>query len=141
MADSIRESFEKWQRDELGTLVHFEFDEDGDYLHTATQLEWLAYRAGASEMKESRDELLNVLEAQVCPSCDHFLRAHIDRYGCEYELGDKWVTGSDGTECLMAQGPCGCAPIDLTEYPETQMAIVAIQKARAAAVRSLEVQK
>jgi len=45
---------------------------------------------------------------QECISCGHPIRLHGDKYGCQYERGDAWVTGRDGTECLMAQGPCGC---------------------------------
>lgn len=51
-------------------------------------------------------------EDQVCPDdlcddCNHPIRLH-RKEGCEFELGDRWVTGSDGTEGLVAMGPCAC---------------------------------
>ena len=45
-------------------------------------------------------------EAPLCANCDH--RAHIGE--CEYEPGDRWVTGNQAGEptVLMAMPPCGC---------------------------------
>jgi hypothetical protein len=39
-----------------------------------------------------------------CPECFHRPHSGV----CEHERGDAWVTGRDGTQGLMAMGPCPC---------------------------------
>jgi hypothetical protein len=48
---------------------------------------------------------------KLCPDCDHKVSLHEDRYGCQYEFGDAWVSDSNGNEALVAQGPCGCKSV------------------------------
>ena len=47
---------------------------------------------------------------EPCDECGHKLKLHDEKYGCEYERGDAWVTGNQPEQptVLMAQGPCGC---------------------------------
>jgi hypothetical protein len=53
-------------------------------------------------------DLQSRLEAdpRPCANCEH--DAHIGP--CEYELGDRWVTGNQASAptVLMAMPPCGC---------------------------------
>lgn len=46
---------------------------------------------------------------EECEECGHLILRH-GKDGCEVELGDAWVTGSqpDQPTVLVAQGPCGC---------------------------------
>jgi hypothetical protein len=48
-----------------------------------------------------------------CEECGHAVHLHNDKYGCQFERGDAWVTGNQPGEptVLMAQGPCGCQAI------------------------------
>lgn len=47
---------------------------------------------------------------KLCESCGHPANAHEDKYGCQVERGDQWVTGNQASQptVLMAMGPCGC---------------------------------
>lgn len=59
---------------------------------------------------------------EICDDCDHPIRFH-GKYGCEYERGDAWVTGTQGDQStvLMAQGPCGCQAVTfepIETYPD-----------------------
>lgn len=49
-------------------------------------------------------------ENEECPKCGHEMRLHGDKYGCQYERGDVFVTGNQAEQptVLMARGPCGC---------------------------------
>jgi hypothetical protein len=49
-----------------------------------------------------------------CDECDHPVRLHGKR-GCQYERGDRWVSGDSG-ECLMAGGPCGCEAVTVETF-------------------------
>ena len=64
-----------------------------------------AMSATALRVKAERDELLKALGAIPCPDCEHSLRQHVDKYGCEYDRGDGYFGGA---EFLQALGPCGC---------------------------------
>jgi hypothetical protein len=46
-------------------------------------------------------------EEEECEECGHAVSLHMDRYGCQYERGDIWVSG-DNCDGLVAGGPCGC---------------------------------
>jgi hypothetical protein len=43
----------------------------------------------------------------ICGNCGHEKSHHWDRYGCEVEGPDIWVSG-DNCDGLMASGPCQC---------------------------------
>jgi hypothetical protein len=43
-------------------------------------------------------------DERECPECFHRPHSGV----CEHERGDAWVTGRDGTQGLVAMGPCGC---------------------------------
>jgi hypothetical protein len=45
-----------------------------------------------------------------CPDCGHNWDLHGDRYGCQYERGDRWVDWGQGHR-LVAMGPCGCKSV------------------------------
>jgi hypothetical protein len=49
-------------------------------------------------------------EPNMCSECGHEVSLHGDMYGCQYEPGDRWVTGNQAGEptSLQAQAPCGC---------------------------------
>lgn len=53
-------------------------------------------------------------EPEECDECGHDVSLHADRYGCQFERGDAWVTGNQPEQptVLMAQGPCGCKAVD-----------------------------
>jgi hypothetical protein len=56
-----------------------------------------------------------------CRNCDH--RAHLGV--CEYEPGDRWVTGNqpDAPTVLMALPPCGCMhyePLEASDLIEKE---------------------
>ena len=61
---------------------------------------------------ESDREERGVNEQNYCPECEHAIPLHADKYGCQHERGDSWVTGKDGTEALVAMGPCGCKAVE-----------------------------
>jgi hypothetical protein len=42
----------------------------------------------------------------ICAECGHARHLHEEKYGCDHER-DRWVTGHDGTEGLVAVR-CGC---------------------------------
>lgn len=60
-------------------------------------------------------ELLNraetVLGLLPCEECDHSLSLHFDRYGCEYDLGDR---EGDESGPAYARGNCGCKAANLS---------------------------
>ena len=76
--------------------------------------EWTvsACKCGAKfvEPLELRQHIEGESDVQLCEECGHEIRLHADRYGCEYERGDAWVTGNqaEAPTVLMAQGPCQC---------------------------------
>ena len=47
-----------------------------------------------------------------CEECGHSLSLHFDRYGCEYERGDR--EGYEG-EPAQAYPPCGCKAESLSD--------------------------
>lgn len=53
----------------------------------------------------------------ICANCGHDKDSHWDRYGCQFERGDEWVTGNqpEAPTVLMAQGPCGCTNFQAEE--------------------------
>ncbi len=53
--------------------------------------------------------LVEALGNVECPECEHSVRYHLDKYGCEYERGDGYPNGS---EILQALGPCSCKGTD-----------------------------
>ena len=60
-------------------------------------------------------------EAPDCANCGH--SAHASE--CEYEPGDRWVTGNQTGEptVLMAMPPCGCrnyAPVGIEDVLDTE---------------------
>lgn len=80
--------------------------------------------------RASHAALLEALENMICPDCDHRLGLHADRYGCEFDRGDREING-----LLQAAGPCGCnAPygpgLDPKCYAEELAAIAAIRTAK-----------
>jgi hypothetical protein len=74
-----------------------------------------------TELITAAPELFTELGNIHCSDCDHPLRQHIDRYGCEHERGDR--EGNEG-EVAQAMGPCGCSGSD-----EDAKAIAALRKA------------
>ena len=64
---------------------------------------------------------------------------HGDKYGCEYEYGDRVVPGAEWgqRERLLkaARGPCGCTAVTVREYESTEdraAADLSVQRARCA---------
>jgi hypothetical protein len=41
----------------------------------------------------------------TCPDCEHNVKEHNDRYGCQHEGLDRLIGDA---EFLQASGPCGC---------------------------------
>ena len=46
-------------------------------------------------------ELLEALEQIECPECNHILKFHADRYGCEVDRGDREIVGAYGQTCSI----------------------------------------
>jgi hypothetical protein len=75
-----------------------------------------AYDLGDEQsiVREHNQRVLEQEDGPLCANCGHSKEAHWDRYGCEVELGDAWVSHRNG-ETLMAQGPCGCMDFQAEE--------------------------
>ena len=97
----------------LGDAVYVDFDgymlvlttEDGIRATNTIALEPEVYRALLQYVA-----ILTARAETVCDECGHKVSLHNDRYGCQFERGDEWVTGNqpEAPTVLMAQGPCGC---------------------------------
>ena len=72
-------------------------------------------------------EMLKALEELECYDCQHLMKYHVHKYGCEVERGDR--EGYEG-EPAHAMGPCGCQCLDT---PDMLNLITAIRKARGVA--------
>lgn len=58
-----------------------------------------------ADSTEIAGKLYEALGNMSCSECEHKLKYHIDKYGCEYERGDGYIGDA---EYLQALGPCGC---------------------------------
>ena len=62
----------------------------------------------------------NVLSILPCEECEHSLSLHFDRYGCEYERGDRQVQDVGA----VAMGPCGCKAENLSDDGNDQFLLL-----------------
>ncbi len=53
------------------------------------------------KLREAAEAVVEVLGHLECSQCGHLIKAHMDQYGCEVDLGDS--------DAGYAIGPCGCA--------------------------------
>lgn len=67
--------------------------------------------------------LLAALENIECSDCGHLLKCHADKYGCEFDMGDRHVDDVGD----VAAGPCSCT---CEEMPDLQAAVEAIRLAK-----------
>ena len=51
-------------------------------------------------------------EMPPCVNCGHEWGLHQDKYGCQHERGDVWVSGNNGVGGFVAGGTCGCKRYD-----------------------------
>jgi hypothetical protein len=58
-----------------------------------------------AQLWASAPELLEEICKLPCGECGHDLDRHVDKYGCEFDRGDR--EGYEG-EPAQAMGPCGC---------------------------------
>jgi hypothetical protein len=84
-----------------------------------------SFSLSPEEELESRTNQYVIQPEHPCANCDHAFRLHADKYGCEYERGDVWVTGNQPSRptVLMAQGPCGCkefVPVEASDLREEE---------------------
>lgn len=49
-------------------------------------------------------DLTDLLLDELCDDCNHKIRQHADKYGCQHERGDRYTAGY----APIAIGPCGC---------------------------------
>ena len=99
----MREPYEE-NREDNAVSEREQWAEDHGYMHGTCTVHggfWTDSGDGCPRCEPEQAE-------EECEECGHALSLHGDQYGCEHERGDSWVTGRDGTQCLMAQGPCGC---------------------------------
>jgi hypothetical protein len=100
--------------------------DDGRLLADVYGETYEARKANAWIMAAAPDMYL-ALAKLVCPECTHELQHHLDRYGCEIELGDS--EGYEG-QTGHALPPCGCHENDLESFPDVVRAIHALRLAR-----------
>ncbi len=77
-----------------------------------------------AQLISAAPDMLKALEELECYDCQHLMKYHVDKYGCEVERGDQ--EGFEG-EPAYAMGPCGCQCLDT---PDLLNLIAAIRKAR-----------
>ena len=63
----------------------------------------------SDELLARAEKVLNVLE---CEECGHSLGLHFNRYGCDYDLGDR---EGDESGPAYARGECGCKADNLSD--------------------------
>jgi hypothetical protein len=98
---------------------------------TKTSTPQAQLRNWEDNLRQMNRELLEALENIECPECNHILKFHADRYGCEVDRGDREIGG-----ILQAAGPCGCnaeyGPGLADIYPDLTKAILVLRKIKGA---------
>jgi hypothetical protein len=67
-----------------------------------------------ARQEHSRSGFIETRFDARCKNCGHVKSHHEDRYGCEIEGPDVWVSGVNN-DALVASGPCGCKSFEAEE--------------------------
>lgn len=90
----------------------------GTYSELAEKLTAPSLAERCEELERELAEVRKILQRcevviglQNCDECEHSLVLHFDRYGCEYDRGDRQVQDVGA----VAMGPCGCKAENLSD--------------------------